>query len=166
MRIFERIVESLGAPGKHDLWVKRVDDGYSILINENDSWVPVGDGSGGDSGGGATAPIVVHGTTIARGSGNPSEFTPDDGQPTFSEAVEAFESGVPVMLVVDIEEGAGTVSANIVSYATVGNLAFLMAISEALIMWANVDSPDPDPDPEPDPDPDPDPDPEPDPHVA
>lgn len=115
------------------------------------------------SGGGAPTPIVVHGTMIVRGSGNPSEFTPDDGQPTFSEAVEAFESGVPVMLVAAIEEGAGTVSANIVSYGTIGDIALLMAISEALIIWANVNSPDPDPDPEPEPEPDPEPDPEPEP---
>ena len=137
MRVFERVIESFGAPGKHDLWVKRVDGGYSILINENDKWVPV---SG--SGGGTTVRMVVYGK-FAEGESDIKEFVPNDGQPTFSEAVEAFESGIPVTLVIDVNENS-RISASILGHIINNGTAALVPFPFAgNILWRNGESSEP-----------------------
>lgn len=120
-----------------------------LLYIYNEGWSPMG-----GSDGGAPTHMVVHGTMTVPESGNPMMFAPDDGQPTFSEAVEAFKSGIPVTLVSYVEENA-TVSANVISHAILASdsLAVLIAMSEGLIIWGNVESTDPDPDPDPGPQP-------------
>lgn len=49
MRVFERVIESFGAPGKHDLWIKPADGGYEVKAWDGQKWAGVGGGSGSGS---------------------------------------------------------------------------------------------------------------------
>lgn len=128
MKIIERVVKSAGAPGDNDLWLKEEGDNLSLKAHHNGSWKTV---AGGGSGGGTTGRIAVYGEFKPNEESGRIEFIPGDGQPTLSEAAEAFESGIPVTLVMDVGE-IGRVSSNVLCH-TSGN------IGECLIVFAADD---------------------------
>lgn len=49
MNIIERVVNSVGEPGKHDLWLRSTSNGAELLAYLGDRWVPIAGGGGGDS---------------------------------------------------------------------------------------------------------------------
>lgn len=89
------------------------------------------------SSGGTTEHMVVYGK-FAEGESDIKEFVPNDGQPTFSEAVEAFESGIPVTLVIDVNENS-RISASILGHMMIrnGTAALVTYPLAGNILWRN-----------------------------
>lgn len=134
-----------------DLPVTGAQNGDIYIVGENNSlyiyngsWAPMG------SGGGTTEHLVVHGKS--RQEYGIMFFVPNDGQPTFSEAVEAFESGIPVLLVFSLDDIL--VSSRVLSHARSNEAVFLCVFSdERYVYWKSDANADPEPDPSPDPGP-------------
>lgn len=152
MKIIERVVKSAGSPGENDLWLKEDGDNLSLKAHHNGSWKTVaGGGSSGGSDGGTIGPMVVHGTTSQDEEGGQLRFVPNAEQPTFSEAAEAFESGIPVMLVL----GSGEISrasSNVLCHFSMNGVGYLTAFFiEAFAAWVDSEPTDPEPDPGPNP---------------
>ena len=143
MKIIERVVKSAGSPGDNDLWLKEEGDNLSLKAHHNGSWKTVAGGGGG--GGGATRHMVVYGEFQQGESQGSVMFVPnDDEQPTFAEAVEAFESGIPVMLMAS-DEYLG-VSTNVLCHMNFNEGEMLVAFfGEGYMFWSSDESPDPDP---------------------
>lgn len=124
-------------PSNGDIYSVGEDNSLYIY---NGSWAPMGSGSG------TTEHMIVHGE-ISQGEGGNIAFVPnDDEQPTFAEAVEAFEGGIPVVLVAD--SGESSVSSNVLCRMSFSGGTLLVAFfGEGYMSWTGSESPDPGPDP-------------------
>ena len=49
MKVIERIIESQGAPGTCDLWIKETQNGPTLYRWSGGEWKPILGGGGGDS---------------------------------------------------------------------------------------------------------------------
>lgn len=79
-------------------------------------------------GGGSVKPVIVEGT-IDADSGN---FTPKAGQPSFGDALNAFQSGVPVFFVYDDANSDVLKTELVMDYGVVGGGdTFSLATSSA-----------------------------------
>ena len=126
--------EALPASGAQNGDIYTVGDSNTLYMFNNGEWGTLGSG-------GTTGCMVVHGATGQDKSGN-TVFVPNDGQPTFSEAVEAFESGISVILVISFGEAG--ISSRVLCHAWGNGAVFLCAFfGEGYVFWksgGNTDS--------------------------
>lgn len=122
-----------------------VGDSNTLYMFNNGEWGILGSG-------GATGCMVVYGTVGQ--DGNLLLFVPNDGQPTLSKAVEAFENGIPVILVVS--RGETRMSSRVLCHSRVSGAVYLSAFFvEGYVHWKSDGNTASEPDPSPDPGPNP-----------
>lgn len=137
--------DDLPVTGAQNGDIYTVGDSDTLYMFSNGEWRTLG------SDGGATVPMVVHGTTSQDEGGGLLRFVPNVGQPTFLEAVEAFESGIPVMLVLS-SGGVSGASSNVLCHFSMNGTGYLAAyFIETFAAWVDSEPTDPEPDPGPDP---------------